>query len=56
MLVCFVCGHLSNRRAPPTDWHRGIKEEGPIPGSGLQVTSRKLTRRPRRNGLFDTGF
>lgn len=28
MPVRFVCGQLNNRRAPPTDWRRGIREEG----------------------------
>lgn len=37
MLLCFVCGHLTNRRAPPTDWHQGTVEEGLISGPWLQV-------------------
>lgn len=43
MPVCFVCGQLDNRRAPPTDWHQGIREEGPTPGPWLQGTSGKLS-------------
>lgn len=49
MPVRFVCGQLNNSRAPPTDWRRGIREEGPTPGPWLQVTSGKLSADQEEN-------
>lgn len=57
--LCFVCGHLNNRRAPPTDWHWGIKEEGLIPGPLVLITSLILLHRPRsksKGSLCDIGL